>query len=75
MTEPAIPVHEFFGAIYGHFFPDGQGRPSALSEAVHRALRDERAAGLAQPRAAGSPSAGRAGVLSRRRRATGGGTP
>ena len=47
MTEPAPPIHEFVGAIYGHFFPDEQGRPSALSEAVHRALRDERAAGLA----------------------------
>ena len=48
MTEPTIPVHEFFGAIYGHFFLDEEGRPSELYEDVHRALTEERYAGLAQ---------------------------
>jgi hypothetical protein len=48
MAEPAPLVHEFFGAIYGHFFLDAQGQPSALYEGVHRALQEERYAGLAQ---------------------------
>ena len=47
MTDPAIPVHEFFGAIYGHFFADADGQPRALFAAVQRALADERHAGLA----------------------------
>lgn len=47
MTERAVPVHEFFGAIYGHFFSDETGQPSALYEAVHDALREDRAAPLA----------------------------
>lgn len=47
MTGPAIPVHEFFGAVYGHFFSDDAGRPSRLFEAVHQALAEARHAGLA----------------------------
>ncbi len=47
MTAESVPVHEFFGAIYGHFFPDEAGRPSALFEAVHRALAEARHAALA----------------------------
>ena len=47
MTGPALPVHEFFGAVYGHFFPDDLGRPGALHDAVHRALAEERHARLA----------------------------
>jgi hypothetical protein len=48
VTEPSIPIHEFFGAIYGHFFRDEQGQPSALYDGVHRALQEERFAGLAR---------------------------
>jgi hypothetical protein len=48
MAEPASLVHEFFGAIYGHFFLDAQGQPSALYDGVHRALQEERYAGLAR---------------------------
>ncbi len=48
MAEPSTLVHEFFGAIYGHFFLDADGQPSALYEGVHRALEEERSAGLAQ---------------------------
>ncbi len=44
----SVPVHEFFGAIYGHFFLDADGQPSALYDGVHRALQEERSAGLAQ---------------------------
>ena len=47
MSESAVPVHEFFGAVYGHFFADADGQPSALFAAVQRALADERHAGLA----------------------------
>ena len=48
MAEPAPLVHEFFGAIYGHFFLDAQGQPSALYDGVHRTLEEERYAGLAR---------------------------
>jgi len=47
MAGESAPVYEFFGAIYGYFFPDDQGRPGALHDAVHRALADERHAALA----------------------------
>ena len=47
VTEGAIPVHEFFGAVYGHFFADADGQPSALFAAVQHALADERHASLA----------------------------
>lgn len=47
MAEASVPVHEFFGAIHGHFFPDAAGRPGALFEAVHQALGESRHAGLA----------------------------
>ncbi len=47
MTARSVPVHEFFGAVYGHFVPSEEGRPGALFEAVHRALADARHAGLA----------------------------
>lgn len=46
MRESAVPVHEFFGAVYGHFFA-ADGWPGALFEAVHSTLADERYAGLA----------------------------
>ena len=46
MSAASTPVHEFFAAIYGHFFTDDDGRPSQLYEAIHRALQDERYAGL-----------------------------
>jgi hypothetical protein len=48
MTEPSIPVHEFFGAIYGHFVRDAQDQPSALYDTVHRALQEEHYASLAR---------------------------
>ena len=48
MTDPTDAVHEFFGAIYGHFFVDEEGRVSELYDEVHRALKEERYAGLAQ---------------------------
>ena len=48
MTGPTSPIDEFFGAIYGHFFLDDQGQPSALYDGVHRALQEERYAGLAR---------------------------
>ena len=46
MTESPTPVHEFFGAIYGHFFPDDMGRPGTLHDAVQQALAEERHARL-----------------------------
>jgi hypothetical protein len=47
MVEASVPVHEFFGAIHGHFFSDAAGRPGALFEAVHQALAEPRHAALA----------------------------
>ena len=47
MAASSIPIHEFFGAIHGHFFPDADGRPGALQDAVHRALAEARHARLA----------------------------
>lgn len=47
MTRSVVPIHEFFGAIYGHFFADEQGRPSPLSETIHAALRETGAARVA----------------------------
>ena len=47
MAESSTPIHEFFGAIFGHFFPDGEGRPGALHDAVHRALAEAGHARLA----------------------------
>lgn len=48
MTEPSTPIHEFFGAIYGHFVRGEQGKSSVLYDGVHRALQEERFASLAQ---------------------------
>ncbi len=48
MAAPSIPVHAFFGAIYGHFFLDDEDGARALYDAVHQALKEERYAGLAQ---------------------------
>ena len=47
MANESASAHEFFGAVYGHFFADDEGRPRALHDAVHRALADERHAALA----------------------------
>ena len=47
MAVGSVPVHEFFGALYGHFVPDEEGRPGALFAAVHRALAEARHAALA----------------------------
>jgi hypothetical protein len=48
MTEPSIPVHEFYGANYGHYVRDEQNQPSALYDHVHQALQEKRYAGLAR---------------------------
>jgi hypothetical protein len=47
MSDQALPVHEFFAAIYGYFPVRGDGRPSALHEAVSQALTEQRHAHLA----------------------------
>ena len=48
MSGASIPVHAFFGAIYGHFFLDDESGAHVLYDAVHQALKEERYAGLAQ---------------------------
>ena len=47
MPEPSVPVHAFFAALYGSFFPDAAGRPGALHDAVHQALAEAEHARLA----------------------------
>lgn len=47
MAVSTVPVYEFFGAIHGHFFPDGEGKPGALFTAVHQALTEDQHAHLA----------------------------
>ncbi len=47
MPEASVPVHAFFAAIYGAFFPGDAGAAGALHDAVRQALAEEQHAGLA----------------------------